>query len=68
MRRIDNKRKAAEEPDAPKASKRVKNSQTASPEQDKRSLKLIPFREKVSAELLEATSLHTKLLSLPSQQ
>ncbi|MCJ1320970.1 histone acetyltransferase [Xylographa vitiligo] len=41
-----NKRKAAEEPDAPKASKRVKNSQTTSPEQEKRSLKLIPFPEK----------------------
>ncbi|MCJ1402812.1 histone acetyltransferase [Xylographa trunciseda] len=41
-----NKRKAAEDPDVPKASKRVKNSHTASPEQEKRSLKVIPFPEK----------------------
>ena len=52
MKSTENKRKAADEPDAPKASKRVKNSHTASPEQEKRSLKVIPFPEKVSAELL----------------
>lgn len=44
----DNKRKAIDEPDAPKASKRVKNSLIASPEQEKRSVKVIPFPEKVS--------------------
>jgi hypothetical protein len=42
----DNKRKATDDPDTPKSSKRVKSHAT-SPEQEKRMLKVVPFPEKV---------------------
>ena len=44
---VDSKRKAYDESDGPKGSKWVKNSHTASPEQEKRHLKVVPFPEKV---------------------
>jgi len=47
---IDHKRKASDDQDAVKASKRVKSLQITSPEQEKRLLKVINFPEKVSAQ------------------
>ena len=43
---LDNKRKALDDPDAAKASKRIKNSRTLSPETEKLPVKVIPFPEK----------------------
>lgn len=43
------KRKAAEEPSSPTASKRIKHDQDATEELDRKAMKPIPFPEKVRA-------------------